>query len=237
MGKRINFKGIVNFRDLGDYPSQFGGYTKQDRIYRSSMLFHDNEADINQMEAMNIQTIIDLRSPKEIERHPNFFAHTVPNYLTINLSGNADAGRSLEMSKHNEDLYFMKNRYLEYLVEAKSEIAKLFKTLIEPNALPAVIHCSAGKDRTGVITYLLLSLSGVDIADIIADYQVSYFYIKNDTRIIKEGHQQNIYHSYPEIMAGLHQLFTEKYPNIEDYFTDLGFSAPEIDRIKELLLS
>lgn len=236
MGKRIKFKGIVNFRELGDFNTMNGPLTQNGRIYRSSMLFADEAADVEKMKDLGIQTIFDLRSPKEIERHPNQFKKLVPHYLTINLSGGADAGRSLEMSKTTNDPYFMKLRYMEYLEEAKDEITKLFRQLIQPDSLPAVVHCSAGKDRTGVISYLLLKMAGVPIEEIVADYQVSYGYIKNDVRIIKEGHQQNIYHSYPEIMEGLDQLFTAQYADVADYFVSLGLNADEIELVRGLLL-
>lgn len=74
------------------------------------------------------------------------------------MSGSSDAGRSAELAKHaDEDPYFMSNRYLEY-VAANESIAQVFRVILEQKENPIVLHCSAGKDRTGVITYLLLSL-------------------------------------------------------------------------------
>lgn len=103
-----------------------------------------------------------------------------------------------------------------------------------------LINCSAGKDRTGVVSMLLLLLAQVYEDDIIVDYQISYTYIRAD--IIKM-HKDNpdlpafLGGSKLEYMEETLKLFFTKYKSIENYFKYLGFNKKEIRKIKEKLVS
>lgn len=236
MGKHHYFEEIVNFRDIGGYNTKDGKSLQTGKAFRSSMFFGPNEHDHKKLKELGIQTMIDLRSPKEAVREPNTYADLVPNYQNINLSGGTDAGRSAELAKNaEENPYFMADRYMEYIANAKS-IVQVFRTILVHKEEPFVLHCSAGKDRTGVIAYLLLSLHDVLPAEIVADYQVSYTYIKHDPRILRAENNLNIYISYPEVMEQFHTKFMEKYDSVEKYFYELGFSKTEIEELSQLLL-
>lgn len=235
MTKRFPFKDIVNFRDLADFTTKNGDVSQTGNVYRSSFLFKHPD-DLSLFKTLDIQSIIDLRSPSEISRNPNPYHKDVPFYVTANISGTTDRGRSAKLSMTSNDPYFMKHRYLEYVTDGMPEIKKVFEHLLVQKHLPAVIHCSAGKDRTGVLVYLLLSLHNIPLADIIADYQVSYTYIKSDSRIINDKETLNIYHSYPETLEGFHTLFIEKFHSVKQYFVLLGFNDEDIACLSQILL-
>lgn len=234
MGRHHYFEEIVNFRDLGGYNTKDGEFLKEGRLYRSSMLFPPTAHDKQKWETLGITTIIDLRAPKELVREPNPYAEAVSLYENVNISGRADAGRSSELAQLSSSPYFMSSRYLEYL-EAEEEIAKIFRILLDRQDGAAVYHCSAGKDRTGVISYLLLSLHDVPLAEIVADYQVSYTYMKQDPRLLDPAKHLNIYVSYPEIMELFHDAFVNKYCNVGDYFRSIGFDEAELVELRGLL--
>ncbi len=235
MGRHHFFEEIVNFRDLGGYNAADGAVLKEGRVYRSSMLFGPTEHDRQKWESLGIDTIIDLRAPKELVREPNAYADLVGRYVNVNLSGRTDAGRSSELAQSASSPYFMSDRYLEYL-SAGDELAKVFRIFLERWDRPLVFHCSAGKDRTGVISYLLLSLHGVPLAEIVADYQVSYTYMKQDPRLLDPDKHLNIYVSYPEIMELFHQAFVDKYGSVEDYLRSIGLDEEEVAGLQGLLL-
>lgn len=235
MGRHLYFEEIANFRDLGGYNTKKGEILKEGKIFRSSMLYGPTKHDKQKWEQLGINTIIDLRAPKELAREPNPYEGFVSTYENVNLSGGKDAGRSGELAKTANNPYFMSERYLEYLKE-KDEIAKAFHLFLEQKNTPLVYHCSAGKDRTGVISYLLLSLHDVLLAEIVADYQVSYTYIKQDSRILDPSKNLNIYVSFPETMEIFHKEFIKEYKTIENYFHHIDFSDDEITELKQLLL-
>ncbi|MCY3026175.1 tyrosine-protein phosphatase [Aerococcus sp. JJEM-2022a] len=233
---RYPFNEICNFRDIGGYYKESGQWLPRGKFFRSSMLFGVDEADFNRLKDLNVQAIIDLRAPKETEKQPNPYRNLLKSYQNINLSGSQDVGRSAQLAKESDDPYFMAIRYLEYC-DSYSAIKAVFDQLLSNKAKNwgTVIHCSAGKDRTGVITYLIYKAAGLPLVDIVADYQVSYAYIKHDPRIIKEGHIQNINQSYPEIMENFDRDFMAKYTSIENYFRHLGYQNQEIEALKNLL--
>lgn len=235
MGRHHYFEEIVNFRDLGGYNTADGAVLKEGRIYRSSMLFAPTVHDRHKWESLGIDTVIDLRAPKELLREPNLYAELVGRYVNVNLSGSADAGRSSELAQSAASPYFMSDRYLEYL-SAEDELAKALRIFLERRDKPIVFHCSAGKDRTGIISYLLLSLHGVPLAEIVADYQVSYTYMKQDPRLLDPDKHLNIYVSYPEIMELFHKAFVDKYGSVEDYLRGIGLDEEEVAALKGLLL-
>jgi len=234
MGRHHYFEEIANFRDLGGYNTLDGKVLKEGLVYRSSMLFAPTVHDQRHWEALGIDTIIDLRAPKELVREPNPYAELVSCYVNVNLSGSADSGRSNDLARSAASPYFMSDRYLEYL-EAEEEIQKVLWVFLERRNKPIVYHCSAGKDRTGVISYLLLSLHGVPLAEIVADYQVSYTYMKQDPRLLDPDKHLNIYVSYPEIMELFHGAFLDKYGCVEDYLRRIGLREEEIASLRGLL--
>jgi Protein tyrosine/serine phosphatase len=234
MGKRILFEEICNFRDLGDLNTLTQRTTTTGKVFRSSMLFGPTTKDLSKIKDLKIQTIIDLRAPSELIRTPNPYQEHVPHYVSINLSGNQDKGRAAELSKTTTDPFFMSQRYQEYVKHGQAEIAKLFRFLLDDTHYPVVIHCSAGKDRTGVIVYLLLQLQGVLLEEIIADYQVSFSFIQHEPRILKEKQLLNVYQSYPEIMQRFHEAFIQTFQSIDSYFKLLDFTDEEIEQLKRI---
>jgi len=100
-------------------------------------------------------------------------------------------------------------------------------------------HCTAGKDRTGVISAILLSLVGASQCDILADYQISYAYtIKLIRQLCKENPDFPAYIVEPRIeyMEKFLELFNEKYGSSEKYLLEIGLTDLEIEKLKKKLL-
>lgn len=232
--RRVPFKHISNFRDVGGYPTADKKMIRYGKLYRSSIFSDASPEDVALFQSLQINGIVDLRSPRELEREPDVFRPLVDHYLPINLSNAQSAGRSAELAKTATDDFFMAIRYLEY-IDNKEAISQFFRFLLDHQEENIVYHCSAGKDRTGVLTYLLLGLHGVALEDIIADYEVSYTYIKNDANIIGKDDTLNVYHSYPEVIERLHSNFLDRFGSFEKYFQELGFDEGEIATLQNLL--
>jgi protein-tyrosine phosphatase len=164
----IALEGAVNFRDLGGYAAGVAARTRWRVLFRADGLGELTEPDIEVMRALGIRTVIDLRSGHELERgrfdvdaHPVAFHH-FPFIDQLPDAQEFDRRPGL-----------LGSQYLEMLSDAGGQILAALEVLAAPGALPAVFHCTAGKDRTGVLSAIVLSLLGVDEATVVADYALS----------------------------------------------------------------
>lgn len=184
--RRIALEGALNVRDLGGYPTADGRTTRWGRVFRSDGLHALTEADVDVMAGLGLQTVFDLRRDVERERRPSV-AHTEGVEAMILAIG--DAGpvsqqpELLDMVLSGElpeaDDQFMIGEYRRMLDDHGGEFGRLLAGLAEPGNLPALFHCTAGKDRTGVAAALLLLLLGVDRELVLDDYELTNIYRSN----------------------------------------------------------
>lgn len=174
--RRVHFEGPANFRDLGGYRSSFGGMVRWRSVYRSDGLHHLTPADIDAFHALGIASVFDLRSDGERTEHPDpVQARLHAMELT---SGGVVSGWDgwLSASSPEEGVALLRSHYLGYLTGGAPTVGRLLTALADDDHRPAVIHCMAGKDRTGVAVALLLSALGVARADVVDDYALSATY-------------------------------------------------------------
>ena len=214
-------------RDLGNYPTKSGGYTKNGTFYRSDLPKNMDDEEIKKILKLNISTVIDLRTEEEVNRKPNSLNIKNIDYYNVSLLGD----RCTEFEKDIPIGYMN-------ILSNNETMRKTFKIIL--NAKGSVLfNCTAGKDRTGVVAMLLLKLADVYDEDILVDYQISYTYLKED---IRKMHKDNpdlpafLGESKMEYMEETLEMFNNKYGNIIDYFTNLGFSLDEILKIKSKLV-
>jgi protein-tyrosine phosphatase len=181
-GKAItsNMHTIYNFRDFGGYRTQNGIRLKKGLLYRSGDLSQASEEDLARLSALGIKTICDLRSDRERQVAPD----RIPNgslitFFNIPMRPIVDYhARSL---RRLFSLMFGKERRMDYIAESYKayreyatgylpQIKALLKHISNPNNLPLLVHCSAGKDRTGVVSGLIQHILGVSSETILHDY-------------------------------------------------------------------
>ena len=169
--RRIGFEGVVNFRDLGGYPTASGLRTRWGRVFRSDALSRLTAHDLVRFEALGICTVFDLRSDDERTRHPDPMAsRQIPLESRVPREEFTD-GSALKTVIDAETRLL--DVYLAVLETAGPLFGELFCALADPASLPAVIHCAGGKDRTGLATALLLSWLGVDRPIVLDDYELT----------------------------------------------------------------
>jgi len=161
----------VNFRDLGGYPAADGRSIRWRQLFRADGLTRLDEDDRAQLADLGLATVIDLRTNGEVEQRGRFPEdafeveyHHLP--LTDVLPPTED------LSRYDEPA-FVTTRYQQLFSEGSSSLTRAVQLLAEPGALPAVFHCSAGKDRTGVLAALVLGFLGVPREVIVEDYALS----------------------------------------------------------------
>lgn len=117
-----------------------------------------------------MRTVVDLRRPDELRSRPNVFASS-PDVRYLHHPVFEQSTRSVDWPASLVALY------REMLDQRGPFLARTVAALAEPDALPALVHCTVGKDRTGIIVALLLAVAGVPAATIVADYALTADYL------------------------------------------------------------
>lgn len=162
------FTGCFNFRDIGGYPTADGQRVRWGQYFRAGRQDRMTPADLEQLKALGIKTQIDLRMPAEAaDQGPGPLGAMGASYHNIAV---IPEGGTTELSRLVGDTAISGKRYLGYLEFGPQTWHKLFALYANAADHPLLIHCTAGKDRTGVSTAFLLTVLGVDRSWIEADY-------------------------------------------------------------------
>ncbi|GAA1506022.1 tyrosine-protein phosphatase [Dactylosporangium maewongense] len=151
-------EGLINFRDLGGLPAA-GGAVRPGRLFRSDSLAYATGADATHLlKDLRVATVIDLRGEYEVAHLGRGFVETAPvDYVSAPI---ADVSGAADLVGH----------YVAMLTEKGDVLASTVRLLSTSSTLPAVFHCEAGCDRTGVLAAVVLGLLGVPDEVIAADY-------------------------------------------------------------------
>jgi len=169
--RALAFEGCVNFRDLGGYRTVDGLEIGWRRLFRADGLHRLTRADRGQLIELGVATVIDLRTVDEAEQRGRFPVAEVPvRYLDLPLT---DVLPTTEEMPSWAEASYVASRYSLMVSEGAPALAGAFTALSSGDSLPAVFHCSAGKDRTGVLSALILAFLGVPDETIVADYALS----------------------------------------------------------------
>jgi protein-tyrosine phosphatase len=167
-------EGCFNFRDLGGYQTVHGQRLRWGRLYRSDALHRLTPAGLESFAELGIVTVIDLRTPVEAAerewRAPAAWPgrrHHLP--LQESLPAWASGGGHPLAAGPG----FAADDYRQTLSAGLGTVKAVIDLLARPGSLPAVYHCAAGKDRTGILSGLLLRLLGVPTETVAADYALS----------------------------------------------------------------
>jgi protein-tyrosine phosphatase len=166
MERLIALEGCLNFRDLGGYPTADGRRIRWRRMFRSDALHGLTTADVRRLrDDLGLGVVVDLRSTAELQAdgdgplvEADVAHHHIPLFDGETIGPEARAA-----------LVTLADRYYLMAEFAKARIARVLETLAVADA-PAVYHCAAGKDRTGVISAIVLGIAGVPDEVIVADY-------------------------------------------------------------------
>lgn len=245
-GPYPDLEGIHNFRAVAPYPLAGGGRLRPGMLFRCGAPERMTEPDRAFLaESIGVSVILDLRHPDEFEyggrNHPlqdrvtwlsPFPESTALADIIAELNGIHGIGPSA-------------GRYFEYLAIGGERWARLFRLLAEPSTFPVLVHCTAGKDRTGVLVGMLMELLGASDADIAHEYALSdasldrlIDYLIASGRPL-EGSRDEIrarLSTPPERMAGFITLLREGYGGAEAYLRSQGVTAGEIAAIRLALV-
>ena len=207
---------MENVRDLGGLPLVGGGTTRFGQVLRCARLHELSDADVEWLTGTyGIRTVIDLRSPREVERDgPTPLERA--GVRTEHLSVLPEGRRPIPREDEDPKLF----NYRGYLAHRPENVLAAVRLLTEDDAGPALVHCAAGKDRTGVFCALVSDAVGVSRDAVVEDYAMS-----NDRllRVLQRGvgaeydidpAEIELYRCPPEVMTALMSgLDEESGPN------------------------
>jgi protein-tyrosine phosphatase len=166
--RRIELAGLLNLRDVGGYPVAGGRSVRWRTLFRSDALHRLDPAGVAAVTGLGLRTVVDLRTQLEADYAPSPVSGRVAHIPV--LTGGDFQGVPLELG----------GLYRYFVDECGGQIAAAIAELCGDDALPALVHCSAGKDRTGVVIALILAALGVPDELIAADYALSGLYLDPD---------------------------------------------------------
>jgi protein-tyrosine phosphatase len=238
-GRHIQVPGMLNLRDVGGYPVAGGGHTAWRRLLRSDGLHRLDDAATGQLGRLGLKTVIDLRTSAEAE---------------IALSPVHDLAEhgalTLHISLLGADLTGLPGTLAEiydYMVDGRgSAIGAAVQALSRPGALPALVHCTAGKDRTGLV--VAFALAAVDVPDpvVAADYALSSLYLDPQSTPVLGQLQTGsglsasltaaLLASPPELILRALDRARQHAGSVAGYLAGHGVSPVQVDNLRAALV-
>ncbi len=209
---RLPLKNADNVRDLGGHLCAGGSVTKWRAFLRGDDLSLLTEEEIGFLLDYGVRTIIDLRSQSECSAHPDPFAQVgAVDYYHMPLG--LDDVDDVTKMQVEDTAQFICKFYLDILGIQGESLRQILSRMANSREGCVLFHCSAGKDRTGILAALLLSIAGVPRGDIAANYETTYTYLKQSPKARRMlGH-------YP---AGLARSDREYIETVLDYIEEVG---------------
>jgi hypothetical protein len=167
----LTFEGLDNVRDVGGLPVRGGGRTRTGVLLRSAALRAVTPADVTRLvDDFGLRLVLDLRGPGEIERDgPSAVARAGVETVALTFIG---ASRAILPEAGDTTDPVLRN-YMGYLSDHPANVTEAVRRLAAEDAGPTLVHCAAGKDRTGVLVAMVLDAVGVERDAVIEDYVLS----------------------------------------------------------------
>jgi protein-tyrosine phosphatase len=220
-------------------------------VYRSGSVSHFTDIDRAYWQQLGLHWICDLRSEREVERSPDVMPAPSTEYIRLPMftEKESTAGvRKFLLNMNNLQLALM-HSYIQMLDDKGHIFGTIFRRLLQPDGLPGLFHCTAGKDRTGVTAMLLLGVLGVPDDLIVADYTLTNQFHHNlraqlsanarGLRILRlsQDDLMPVLLAHPDTMRGTIAHLRQKYATYEGYLsTQAGISASDVACLRGLLL-
>ena len=237
----LDWEGGLNARDLGGYGTGDGRETRWGAVVRSAALGGLTGAGRAALADYGVRAIVDLRLPGELDREPNPFAEPGDHGIVYTNVSILDPAAGFP-----PDTITLAENYLWSLEKFSGLVATAVAAVAEAPEGGVLIHCAAGKDRTGLISALLLGLVGVPAATIADDYALTAELLRSRELEWLEhgpgeraGREAMVARFAPtaevllEVLAGL----TGRWGGVEPYLLAAGVSPVDLERLRDRLLA
>lgn len=244
MPRRLDLPGVQNLRDLGGYKTTTGRVTRWRRVLRGDGLHRLTPEGFARLGAEGLASVIDLRSQAELVENPNPFLHKPgiafhhkPVYDDL-----APAMMATRAAGADDPLVHF---YLTALIDRAAAIHDILSTIATAPRGALLFHCTAGKDRTGLIAALLLEIARVDRDTILSDYTLTGPFIADLVEELLERTRQSggdaerharFLACAPVTMATALGEIDRRHGSVSNYLTDIGLETGDISALRDRLL-
>ncbi|MGE0666501.1 MAG: tyrosine-protein phosphatase [Sphingomonadales bacterium] len=255
--RRVRLQGAPNFRDFGGYAAADGGTIRRGTLYRSGALGCLTDADVATLNALGGWTVVDLRHEGERIAAPTpsglsaQFTHSLPMGSG---SGAAPVPRPVLLTvaeaTPEQAIEAIKASYRRYVHDHRDRYVALFDVLLGQQGGPTVIHCTAGKDRTGISVALVLLALGAGRDAVIEDYCATRDYLDlawrehilaamlDDPSLVNRRVADVMFDANPDYIGATLAELDERHGSPEAYLRDaLGLDAGRMGRLRERYLA
>jgi protein-tyrosine phosphatase len=241
----------INLRDFGGFPTSSGSMMKTGLLYRSGNLQKLTASNHIAIRELNLQTIIDFRSNEEQEKSPGTFPGSRKVSLPCSIDQiTRDRLRPLLLRRYADDeiVEVIDSVYKEMVDLMVEPIGEMIRIILDPGHCPILIHCRAGKDRTGLAAAVLQSAMGVDQVTIMREYLKSNEFISPKiSKAIKrlrlftlglfpKGNLQAAFEVRAQYLDTAFSVINNKYGGLEGYLAAGGVHKPDLESLKARLL-
>src|SRR5688572_7939835 len=244
--RRVPLEGALNFRDLGGYPTSDGNQVKWGMVYRSNHLANLTATDYQTLNKRGIKLVCDLRTDGERKRSPTMWqGDRKPEIMAASILKDTDVVMTPERLKEitQPRSSMLSETYVRMVTESPDEYGNVLRRLAN-GGLPAVTHCTAGKDRTGVFSAILLTILRVPREYFVQDYMLNGEYkaseqahkaaegdwkkLTNSSTPPDRDILRAIYTMHPEAITGTFEAIDRKYGSFDAFVRD-GLKLSEAD--------
>jgi protein-tyrosine phosphatase len=236
-GRHLRVDGTHNLRDVGGYPAHAGRSVAWRTLFRSDSLHRLDSQGVAWLAGLGLRTIVDLRADIEVEQRPGAVAGLPARLVRAPIVRDPTGLPRLTG---------LSDEYRYMIDECGAAIGAAVRELCVPGALPALVHCAAGQDRTGIVIALVLAMLGVPDELIGADYSLSSVYLDPDStaligRLKSSGPGDNVTAELLSSPAGLilNVLAWARAAgggSVSGYLTAHGVGAPDLAALRSALV-
>ncbi len=243
--RNVELDGVFNFRDLGGYPTEDGRSLRWRTLFRADGLGRLTADDVETLRPIALKTVVDLRRAHELDERGRFPFESYPvafHHLPV-IDTTWD--RELARSENLPATEFLHRAYTAMLAEGAPRFAAAFRVLADADALPAVFHCAAGKDRTGLLAALVLGALGVAAHDIVDDYALTQATMERfvarvrserDGDALIDSVPQTFFAAEPAAMTRVLDDIEQDHGSVRGYVRAIGVESDVLTRLETLLL-
>ncbi|MDF3123833.1 tyrosine-protein phosphatase [Rheinheimera sp. 1928-s] len=260
----LPLQGGVNFRDLGGYPSQSGGTVVWGKLFRSGTMTDLTSADYQYLSALQIRTMCDFRSREELMTEPTLYKNFAPeaqmlvrDYSMQEMMAGSTMQAFGKITTREQAIEVFSGFYRQGPERFSTQFKQMFEQLLA-GKVPLAVNCSAGKDRTGMASALILSALNVPRQTIVNDYALSEkvydFSLREMKKHAKAGDKKDSPHNQfmqamkpeviqvmmgtdPALIQAMFDQLEKDYGSVDVYLEQkLGLDQAKLQQLRQMYL-